>query len=58
MTKRIKNLFDLILVISEHITAEYEGELVIAFPRFRSKLMKKYFTKAVIINNYLNQYLI
>ena len=39
-----KNLFDLVPVISEHITTEKEGELsVIAFPRFRSKFMQKYF---------------
>ncbi|MDR2057138.1 MAG: PqqD family protein [Dysgonamonadaceae bacterium] len=40
----MKNLFDLVPVISEHITTEKEGELsVIAFPRFRSKFMQKYF---------------
>jgi hypothetical protein len=40
----MKNLFDLIPVINEHITTEKEGELsVIAFPRFRSKFMQKYF---------------
>lgn len=34
----------MIPVISEHITTEYEGELaVVAFPRFRSKFMQKYF---------------
>ena len=39
-----QNLFDLIPVISEHITTEKEGELsVITFPRFRSKFMQKYF---------------
>jgi hypothetical protein len=44
MAKKVKNLFDMIPVISEHITTEYEGELVvIAFPRFRSKFMLKYF---------------
>ncbi|MDR0606022.1 MAG: PqqD family protein [Bacteroidales bacterium] len=44
MAKKVKNLFDMIPVISEHITTEYEGELaVIAFPRFRSKFMQKYF---------------
>jgi hypothetical protein len=44
MTKKIKNLFATIPVISEHITTEYEGALVvIAFPRFRSKFMQKYF---------------
>ncbi|MDR0541053.1 MAG: PqqD family protein [Dysgonamonadaceae bacterium] len=45
MKKKEKiNLFDLIPVISEHITTEKEGELsVIAFPRFRSKFMQKYF---------------
>jgi len=39
-----QNLFDFIPVIGEHITTEKEGELsVITFPRFRSKLMQKYF---------------
>ena len=39
-----QNLFDLIPIISEHITTEKEGELsVITFPRFRSKFMQKYF---------------
>ncbi|MCL2074759.1 MAG: PqqD family protein [Marinilabiliaceae bacterium] len=38
------NLFDLVPYICEHITTEKEGELsVIAFPRFRSKFMQKYF---------------
>jgi hypothetical protein len=38
------NLFDLVPVVSDHITAEKEGELsVITFPRFRSKFMQKYF---------------
>ena len=42
--KAKRNLFDLVPVISEHITTEKEGELsVIAFPRFRSKFMQKYF---------------
>jgi hypothetical protein len=40
----MKNLFDLVPVISEHITTEKEGKLsVIAFPRFRSRFMQKYF---------------
>lgn len=45
MKKKEKvNLFDLVPYISEHITTEKEGELsVIAFPRFRSKFMLKYF---------------
>jgi hypothetical protein len=44
MTKSKVNLFDLVPVICEHITTEKEGELsVIAFPRFRSKFMQKYF---------------
>lgn len=45
MKKKEKtNLFDVIPFISEHITTEKEGELsVIAFPRFRSKFMQKYF---------------
>jgi hypothetical protein len=39
-----QNLFDLVPIISEHITTEKEGELsVITFPRFRSKFMQKYF---------------
>jgi len=39
-----KNLFDLIPYKNEHIITEKEGELsVIAFPRFRSKFMLKYF---------------
>ncbi|GHV55729.1 hypothetical protein FACS1894182_00640 [Bacteroidia bacterium] len=43
MKKKEINLFDLVPVISEHITTEKEGELsVIAFPRFRSKFMQKY----------------
>jgi hypothetical protein len=38
------NLLDLIPFISESITTEKEGELsVIAFPRFRSRFMQKYF---------------
>jgi len=42
--KAKRNLFDLVPVISEHITTEKEGELsVITFPRFRSKFMQKYF---------------
>ena len=45
MSKKDKvNLFDLVPYISEHIATEKEGELsVIAFPRFRSKFMQKYF---------------
>ena len=44
MKKEKVNLFDLIPAISKHITTEKEGELsVIAFPRFRSKFMQKYF---------------
>ncbi|GHT40491.1 hypothetical protein FACS189437_06150 [Bacteroidia bacterium] len=44
MQKEKVNFFDLVPVISEHITTEKEGELsVIAFPRFRSKFMLKYF---------------
>ena len=38
-----QNLFDIIPVISKHITTEKEGELsVITFPRFRSRFMQKY----------------
>ena len=44
MKKAKINLFDLVPVISEHVTTEKEGELsVIAFPRFRSRFMQKYF---------------
>ena len=39
-----QNLFDLVPIISEHITTEKEGELsIITFPRFRSRFMQKYF---------------
>jgi len=39
-----QNLFDLVPFVGKHITTEKEGELsVIAFPRFRSKFMQKYF---------------
>jgi hypothetical protein len=42
--KQMQNLFDRVPVVSEHITTENEGELsVIAFPRFRSAFMQKYF---------------
>ncbi|MDR0682629.1 MAG: PqqD family protein [Dysgonamonadaceae bacterium] len=45
MKKEKINLFDKVPFISEHITTEKEGELsVIAFPRFRNKFMRKYFT--------------
>ena len=44
MKKEKINLFELVPVISKHITTEKEGELsVIAFPRFRSRFMQKYF---------------
>jgi hypothetical protein len=44
MAKAKENLFDMIPVISDHITTEKEEELsVITFPRFRSKFMQKYF---------------
>jgi hypothetical protein len=40
----MKNLFELVPCIDEHITTENEGELsIITFPRFRSKFMRKYF---------------
>ena len=40
----MQNSFDLVPVISEHITSEKEGELsVITFLRFRNKFMQKYF---------------
>jgi len=55
-----KNLFDLVPVISKHITTENEGELsVIAFPRFRSKFMQKYFVpknKSAIIRMRLEEH--
>jgi len=39
-----QNLFDLIPVISKHITTENEGGLsVITFPRFKNKFMQKIF---------------
>jgi hypothetical protein len=42
--RKKQNLFDLVPVISEHITTENEGKLsAITFPRFRSKFMQKYF---------------
>jgi len=54
-----QNLFDLIPVISKHITTEKEGELsVITFPRFRSKFMQKYFVprnKSAIIHISLDE---
>ena len=41
-----QNLFDLIPVIDERITAENEGELVVlTFPRFRSKFIQKYLVR-------------
>lgn len=44
MKKDKINLFDVVPSISEHISTEKEGELsVIAFPRFRSKFMQRYF---------------
>jgi hypothetical protein len=56
----MKNLFDLVPVICEHITTENEGELsVIAFPRFRSKFMQKYFvpkSKSAIIRIRLEEH--
>ena len=55
-----QNLFDLIPVISKHITTEKEGELsVITFPRFRSKFMQKYFVprnKSAIIRISLDEH--
>jgi hypothetical protein len=47
-------------VISEHITTEKEGKLsVIAFPRFRSKFMQKYFVpknKSAVIRIRLDEH--
>ena len=41
-----QNLFDLIPKIDERLATENEGELaVIAFPRFRSKFLQKYFVR-------------
>jgi hypothetical protein len=55
-----KNLFDVIPVINQHIMTENEGKLsVIAFPRFRSKFMQKYFVmknKSVIIRIKLEEH--
>ena len=55
-----QNLFDMIPAISKHITTEKEGELsVIAFPRFRSKFMQKYFVpknKSAIIHIRLEEH--
>jgi len=55
-----QNLFDLVPFVSEHITTEKEGELsVIAFPRFRSKFMQKYFVpknKSAIIRVRLEEH--
>ena len=55
-----QNLFDIIPVISKHITTEKEGELsVITFPRFKSKFMQKYFTprnKSAIIHVRLDEH--
>ncbi|MDR3339783.1 MAG: PqqD family protein [Candidatus Symbiothrix sp.] len=60
MQKEKINFFDLIPVISDHITTEKEGELsVIAFPRFRSKFMQKYFVpknKSAIIRIRLEEH--
>ena len=58
--KAKENLFDLVPFISEHITTEKEGELsVIAFPRFRSKFMQKYFVpknKSAVIRIRLDEH--
>ena len=44
--KKKQNLFDLIPIISEHITTEKEGNLsVITFPRFRSRFMQRFFVQ-------------
>jgi hypothetical protein len=55
-----QNLFECVPVISEHITTEKEGELsVIAFPRFRSKFMQKYFvpkSKSAVIRIRLEEH--
>lgn len=45
MSKK-ENLFDLIPVISKHITTENEGELsVITFPRFKMKFLQKFIAR-------------
>ncbi|MCL2501771.1 MAG: PqqD family protein [Bacteroidales bacterium] len=55
-----QNVFDLIPVISKHITTENEGGLlVITFPRFRSKFMQRYFVprnKSAIIRIRLDEH--
>ncbi|GHT77757.1 hypothetical protein AGMMS50262_19610 [Bacteroidia bacterium] len=60
MAKEKVNFFDLVPVISEHITTEKEGGLSgIAFPRFRSKFMQKYFVpknKSAIIRIRLDEH--
>jgi hypothetical protein len=56
----MKNLFDLVPHINEHITTEKEGELsIITFPRFRSNFMQKYFiskNKSAIIRLHLEEH--
>jgi hypothetical protein len=60
MSKSKNNLFDMVPVVSGHIATEKEGELsVIAFPRFRSKFMQKYFVprnKSAIIRVRLEEH--
>jgi hypothetical protein len=60
MKKEKVNFFDLIPLISESISTEKEGELsVIAFPRFRSRFMQKYFipkNKSTIIRIRLEEH--
>jgi len=55
-----QNLFDLIPVISKHITTENEGGLsVITFPRFKNKFMQKIFVprnKSAIVRISLDEH--
>ncbi|MDR0505950.1 MAG: PqqD family protein [Dysgonamonadaceae bacterium] len=60
MKKEKINFFDLVPVVSEYITTEKEGELsIIAFPRFRSRFMQKYFVlknKSSVIRIHLEEH--
>ena len=55
-----QNLFDIIPIISKHITTEKEGALsVITFPRFSSKFMQKCFVpknKSAVIRIRLDEH--
>jgi hypothetical protein len=44
MSRKTVNFLELVPFHAEHVNTEKEGELsVIAFPRFRSKFMQRYF---------------